>query len=758
MAIDTQIRCCSRINLLILLIIGFTAEASAQCVIPEPLLWLRADSGWSAGTWTDQTTNNRDGANVGDPTLIANGLNFNPTVEYDGNDETISSTPELIWLTGNHHLTVFAVYTPGNTSTAMGVFGNQGNGGSNNTMLWNGIIGDGAGGAPDYPAPSLYGMENQMLSWELDEENNVNGVANSTQVFDKGVNILNYTYNENNNSQIIPNMHVGKSGTNPVSQFFTGSVSEFIIYESSNGSVSLTDGERERVQSYLGLKYGFTLPHDYFSSDGNTYWDLTTNSGYTNRITIIGRDDCYPLDQRKSISTESGGIVAVAHTATGGTVATPDAFPNDLDFFGFGDDDGALTLSQDMGSYVNTKVTRNWKVEETGTIGNVTISINKADFPATITHMIIFSDPLDPISGTQYAALTDAGSSWEAEFDFTSGQFFSFVDLDNDRDGIDDVTDLDDDNDGIPDDDEIYCGADSWHVGWFHSTDGSPTISVTTLVAGATNEVYGAGLSAVVSGTLLQLSNIDAADFTEAKSLDEYIEVSITTNVTLTTPFLLTGIVQYLTAPGNNNGHRIAVEISDDGFLTSNVVISDVLTVDRSTYQSYDVSDRLIGLVANTTYTVRVYFYAIPPANSGQASFDDFNLRICDDNQLDFDGDGVWNHIDLDSDNDGVYDLIEASHSAPDTDLDGIIDGAAALFGANGLFNALETAPDNGILNYTVSDSDSNGSIDAQQLDSDADGCNDVLEAGYADVNNDGELGPVPLTVDGNGLVTSGGP
>jgi len=40
--------------------------------------------------------------------------------------------------------------------------------------------------------------------------------------------------------------------------------------------------------------------------------------------------------------------------------------------------------------------------------------------------------------------------------------------------------------------------------------------------------------------------------------------------------------------------------------------------------------------------------------------------------------------------------------------------------------------------------------------DSDGDGCSDVLEAGFADDNDDSQLGDVPLTVDENGLVTSG--
>lgn len=53
-------------------------------------------------------------------------------------------------------------------------------------------------------------------------------------------------------------------------------------------------------------------------------------------------------------------------------------------------------------------------------------------------------------------------------------------------------------------------------------------------------------------------------------------------------------------------------------------------------------------------------------------------------------------------------------------------------------------------------DTDGDGIYDDLDLDSDADSCNDVIEAGYTDDDGDGLLGPNPVTVDSNGLVTSG--
>jgi len=120
---------------------------------------------------------------------------------------------------------------------------------------------------------------------------------------------------------------------------------------------------------------------------------------------------------------------------------------------------------------------------------------------------------------------------------------------------------------------------------------------------------------------------------------------------------------------------------------------------------------------------------------------------------IDTDADGIPNYLDLDSDNDGIFDLVESGSNATDTNRDGIID--ITTFGINGLADALETNPDNGILKYTVLDSDNDGIKNYMEIDSDNDGCNDVIEAGFSDPNFDGQLGNVPVAVNSFGIVTS---
>ncbi|VXC08763.1 conserved exported hypothetical protein [Flavobacterium sp. 9R] len=112
-----------------------------------------------------------------------------------------------------------------------------------------------------------------------------------------------------------------------------------------------------------------------------------------------------------------------------------------------------------------------------------------------------------------------------------------------------------------------------------------------------------------------------------------------------------------------------------------------------------------------------------------------------------------YDYLDLDSDNDGIFDLDEAGHNASDANKDGKVEGNVGL---NGLLDSLETSPDSGKLKYTIADSDADGNFNYFELDSDDDGCKDVIEAGFQDADADGLLGNSPVTVNDKGIVTSG--
>ena len=121
---------------------------------------------------------------------------------------------------------------------------------------------------------------------------------------------------------------------------------------------------------------------------------------------------------------------------------------------------------------------------------------------------------------------------------------------------------------------------------------------------------------------------------------------------------------------------------------------------------------------------------------------------------IDTDNDNIPNYLDLDADNDGIFDLVEANHAGTDANNDGVLDDAnAANVGENGLLNSLETAIDNNTLSYIIADSDSDNIFNFLELDADNDACFDTTEAGFTDPDNDGYLGNSPVVVESDGRI-----
>jgi gliding motility-associated-like protein len=153
------------------------------------------------------------------------------------------------------------------------------------------------------------------------------------------------------------------------------------------------------------------------------------------------------------------------------------------------------------------------------------------------------------------------------------------------------------------------------------------------------------------------------------------------------------------------------------------------------------------GSCPATTDTVNVVVIGCDSDGDGINDFvdlDDDNDGIPDtvETTADTDGDGIPNSLDLDSDNDGIPDVQEAGGA--DTNNDGIIDGFTDLNG-DGLDDNTATNP------LPNPDTDGDGIVNTQDLDSDNDGITDVTEAGGTDANGDGIIDGYTDT-DGDGL------
>jgi len=133
----------------------------------------------------------------------------------------------------------------------------------------------------------------------------------------------------------------------------------------------------------------------------------------------------------------------------------------------------------------------------------------------------------------------------------------------------------------------------------------------------------------------------------------------------------------------------------------------------------------------------------------------------------DLDGDGIPNFLDLDSDNDGIPDVIEVfgvdnnndgmldfigSFAANDTDGDGFLnsvdgdaDGNGTIENINGpLLKTGPTSANGRASSYTYKNMDADSKPNPYDLDSDGDSIADVIEAGFSDANFNGQIdGPI---------------
>ncbi|WP_408039299.1 hypothetical protein, partial [Tenacibaculum amylolyticum] len=289
--------------------------------------WVKANgdvtvSGGSPTDWNDET-NKHTGEIVSGGgaamTYTNDGHNFNPYVTFNGNGLTSGQFFNYgadVFLSGATSAEVFSVVEAGVGHTVDGGFPYQfaGNAGSSTQEydFSNGHIFDtfGAtfpglshnwnpltppiGSAVEIQDPHIYNTHSATNDWAAS--------------FDGALNYTSTTNTTNFASRQSPETFVGAAA----SSVFNGNISEVILHNNK-----LTDQERQRVNSYLSLKYGITLDQTsataYLASDGTTkMWDETLNTSYNNDIFGIGRDDNSALNQKVAKSINAGAIFTVA--------------------------------------------------------------------------------------------------------------------------------------------------------------------------------------------------------------------------------------------------------------------------------------------------------------------------------------------------------------------------------------------------------------------------------------------------------------
>ncbi|MGY5351376.1 hypothetical protein ACXGQW_02180 [Wenyingzhuangia sp. IMCC45533] len=181
--------------------------------------------------------------------------------------------------------------------------------------------------------------------------------------------------------------------------YYDGKISEVLYYQ----GVTLSDLDISKIESYLGLKYGVTLDNltggdagDYHLSTSTTMspvivWDASTNADYHNNIAAIGRDDDSQLNQKQGRSTGLNSMLSISIDTS---VALDNAsnmgsFDDNLDFLVWGSKitgGDAITLidaDTPTGDCLRStkQVNRDWKVQNTGSVGTVTLQFDMSAIP-----------------------------------------------------------------------------------------------------------------------------------------------------------------------------------------------------------------------------------------------------------------------------------------------------------------------------------------------------------------------------------------
>ncbi len=442
-------------------------------------LWLRADQGAGAtngtavSSWTNQGTSSNPTANAGEePTYKDNAtdnVNFNAVVDFDnvisgaGPDPTFSAGGQQ-YMTGTdgfYTQEIFIVAIPDATVNAtMGVMDMFCGDDPNHEPNSEDVSGIGYGA---YTAA----LTNEVITYALNVQSSYRVADNTPGASYSGIAIINGRNNLTDdgmqlyyNANDIQTVEVNQSTYENLedlnywigrSEYFAASldarIGEIITFASRKDDAT----ERNKIESYLAIKYGITLgvngtSQDYVDATANVIWDVSNNAGYNYDIAGIGRDDDSSLNQKQSKSENPGSVVTIGlgdiYSTNNNNTST---FNDDKDFLVWGHNGGtmntdpsnvAITLGTGPGSVTTyTDVPeRKWKIVETVTtdISTVKVSVATADLSSlpplmgNDAYVMLVADDGAFSTNVETVFLETNGANQEAFYDFNGEKFFTF--------------------------------------------------------------------------------------------------------------------------------------------------------------------------------------------------------------------------------------------------------------------------------------------------------------------------------------------
>lgn len=409
------------------------------------IFWFKADNGTSTtvngasvSTWTDQTFSGRDATTSGtSPNFTEVQANFNPALDFSNSTTgglTMADDAQINTGSSTAKSYTIVITTGSDVTTRQMVYEEGGGGSGMNLSIASGQLTANlyTGNADNAASTSISANTTYVISFVYDGGNTrwdlyVNGTLATSETTspgtlgshsgDVGIGVI------DNNTQYSPTTDVSSG------ESFLGHIQEMVYYNTE----VYTASERNQLESYLAIKYGITKSNDYIAADGTTLWSQTTNSGYTNGIAGIGQNDISGLVQKQSKSETSDALLSIGLVAIESSNAqNTGSFSANKDFMIWGHDGDGLTFTTTgapSGSFITERA---WRIQENGTVGSVKIqapastSSESTKLPAASAINILQDADGDFTSGAVSTAMTLVSTNWEADIDFSNGQYFAF--------------------------------------------------------------------------------------------------------------------------------------------------------------------------------------------------------------------------------------------------------------------------------------------------------------------------------------------
>ncbi len=443
-------------------------------------LWLKSTrgivkSGSNITDWIDLGTNGKDATTDPgkEPTYMdtaAENINFNPVIKFENDgagieqymynatngfysqDMFIVMIPDATMTSASPRNTIFSGVSSGNAGDITGVgFGDYSSAFPNETLSYNQNIPGGG---------SYNGVAESGTSYS---NAGIINVRNDSDIVLGGQEIL---YNSSvltaTSVDDIPYANVGDPGPPTVlgTEYWIGR--NFDVVGSLNGRVAeiftfaerVADADRQKIESYLAIKYGITLgtstqvEKDYINSFNTSIWDISANTGYNYHVAGIGRDSISDLNQKQSKTLNIANEVTIGLNGIFATnSANTNEFKKDGDFLVWGSNDAAYTASGSNTVTVATGITtsltrilRQWKIVESiedagGDVENVFVSIPSAVFSsftlgADEEYALVVADNDNFANGDiidVVPLVSDGAGNLQTWYDFDGTKYFTFA-------------------------------------------------------------------------------------------------------------------------------------------------------------------------------------------------------------------------------------------------------------------------------------------------------------------------------------------